>query len=287
MILGSRIAARGDRRAQLLAPQRVRQAGARSSAGSMGEVRLHIWPDAPAREDIHGHAWAYESIVLAGELTEIAYREAPTGEGEAMWRHSYRRVQGPAVLVRRSEPGSPRRAGRSSGPRVGDLSGGSHDHVHRFYASLTPAVTLLRVGPSVTRTRRSIVRRREPPPITTPRPTTRDDVRQWIGYVADDVDGDGRDLGSRAAGNHSLQNAVGAAGERAGAATATTADQSDSRSRVEAATPGASRPKPARMASGLPCGMNCTGTPSTRTRGVTPPCSARRAATADPMPPSR
>ncbi len=37
-------------------------------------------------------AWTYESIVLAGELTEVAYRESESGEDDAMWRHSYRRV---------------------------------------------------------------------------------------------------------------------------------------------------------------------------------------------------
>jgi hypothetical protein len=154
----------------------------------VGEVRLHIWPEHPHDEDIHGHGWAYESIVLTGELTEIAYREAPPGEGEAMWRHSYRRVRGRQFSFRAAHPVHLRPIGGPSVHVVGDLSGGTHHHVHRLFASMTPAVTLLRVGRDVTWSSAVYRQTAEPPPIRIPRPTTIEDVRQWIGYVADLLD---------------------------------------------------------------------------------------------------
>jgi hypothetical protein len=149
-----------------------------------GELRLHVWPEHPHAENIHGHAWDYESIVLAGELTEIAYREGEPGEGQAMWRHSYSRVRrrrfafGDASLVHLRAVGGPQLHA------VGDRSGRSHDHIHRFYASITPAATLLRVGPPVTPSSSVYRLTAEPPPITTPRPTTSTDVRHWIERVA-------------------------------------------------------------------------------------------------------
>ena len=154
-----------------------------------GEVRLHIWPRHPHDEDIHGHAWKYESIVLAGELTEAAYRESESGEDDAMWRHSYRRVGaqqfafGAARAVHLTAVGVP------SVHVVGDLSRRKHDHIHRFFASKTPAATLLRVGPSLSPTSSVYRRTAEPPPIRTPRPTSGDELRQWLGFVADLVDG--------------------------------------------------------------------------------------------------
>jgi hypothetical protein len=53
---------------------------------------------------------------------------------------------------------------------------------------MTPAVTLLRVGRDVTWSSAVYRQTAEPPPIRIPRPTTIEDVRQWIGYVADLLD---------------------------------------------------------------------------------------------------
>jgi hypothetical protein len=152
-----------------------------------GEVRLHVWPQHPHDEDVHGHAWAYESIVLAGELAEIAYREAEPNNGQAMWRHWYRRVGrrqfafgGSSLVHLRAVSGPQLHA-------VGDRSGGSYDHIHRFFASKTPAATLVCVGPLVTPSSTVYRLTAEPPPITTPRPTTSEDVRQWIEHVAQAV----------------------------------------------------------------------------------------------------
>jgi hypothetical protein len=218
-----------------------------------GQVRLHVWPDLPDDHDIHDHGWPYESIVLMGELTEIAFRESAFGEGRPMWRHSYRQiglrrfaVVGP-TSVRLAEHGGVRVHS------VGEVSGGSPDHIHRFFATLAPAATLLRVGPIVRQSSYVYRPTAEPPHVIAPRPTTRDDVREWIGYLAEVVE-------------PSLPA---------------------SSARADAATPGPSRPNPARIASGLPWGMYCTGTPRTSIRGMTPPCSASRPAMAVPMPPSR
>lgn len=154
----------------------------------VGEVRLHIWPAHPHDEDIHGHSWTYESTVLAGELTEVAYREAVSGEGEAMWRHSYRRVRGRRFAFGTASPVHLATVDGRAVHAVGDRSGGTRHHVHRFYASMTPAVTLLRVGPSLTWTSSVYRHTAEPPPITTPRPTSSDELRQWLGFVAEITD---------------------------------------------------------------------------------------------------
>ncbi len=155
----------------------------------VGEVRLHIWPAHPHDEDIHGHSWTYESTVLAGELTEVVYQETAHGEGEAMWRHSYRRVRDRRFSFGAVRPVHLATVGGAAVHAVGHRSGGTRRHVHRFYASLTPAVTLLRVGPSLTWTSSVYRRTAEPPPIRTPRPTSGDELRQWLGFVADLVDG--------------------------------------------------------------------------------------------------
>jgi hypothetical protein len=67
---------------------------------------------------------------------------------------------------------------------VGGVSGGRPDHIHRFFASKAPAATLLRVGPIVRRSSYVYRPTAEPPQVVAPRPTTRDDVCEWIGYLA-------------------------------------------------------------------------------------------------------
>jgi hypothetical protein len=149
-----------------------------------GQVRLHIWPGLPTADDIHGHAWYYASTVLTGQLSEITYREAPQGKGWPMWRHSYGGVgqrrftfidPHPTNLVEVSEP-VVRQAGATSG--------GSPDHIHRFFALRTPAATVLRVGPVVERSSHVYRPTAEPPRIMAPRPTTPTEVGDWAAYLA-------------------------------------------------------------------------------------------------------
>jgi hypothetical protein len=149
-----------------------------------GQVRLHVWPDLPEGQDIHDHGWAYESIVLVGELTEIAFRESAIGAGRPMWRHSYRQVGLRRFAV--VDP-TPVRLAELAEPQVhavGGVSGGRPEHIHVFSPQLTPAATLLRVGPIVRQSSYVYRPTPEPPHVIAPRPTTRDDVREWIGYVA-------------------------------------------------------------------------------------------------------
>lgn len=153
-----------------------------------GQLRLHVWPALPAADDIHGHAWSYESIVLTGALSEVTYLESATDHGQLMWRHSYGQI-GP----RRFAFGDPIavRLVESDGPVVhaaGDRSGGSRDHIHRFFASQAPAATMLRVGQVVDRSSRVYRLTAEPPQTMAPRPTSRRDVAEWIGYVAQSID---------------------------------------------------------------------------------------------------
>jgi hypothetical protein len=150
----------------------------------MGQVRLHIWPDMLAEGDIHDHAWDYKSTTLAGEVTEIVYHESVSREGSPAWRHTYDRVGHrrfafvDPTAVRLAESADPHVHG------VGEVSGGRPDHIHRFFASKAPAATLLRVGPIVRRVSYVYRATAEPPHVVAPRPTTLDDVREWIGYVA-------------------------------------------------------------------------------------------------------
>jgi hypothetical protein len=149
-----------------------------------GQVRLHVWPEVPTMDDIHGHAWYYASIVLAGELSEVTYREVGQLEGQPMWRHSYGGVGNrqftfidphPVNLVDVTEPVV---------RRAEDVSGGSPSHIHRFVASQAPAATLLRVGPVLRRSSHVYRLTAEPPQIVAPRPTTPTEVREWAIYIA-------------------------------------------------------------------------------------------------------
>jgi hypothetical protein len=154
-----------------------------------GQVRLHVWPDLPDDDDIHGHAWAYESTTVDGELTEIAYRESPSGGGLPMWRHSYAQVGHRCFAFVDPTPVGLTEHGGRRVHAIGGVSGGGPDHTHRFFASKAPAATLLRVGPVVSRSSHVYRPTAEPPQVVAPRPTTRDDVREWIGYLAGVVEG--------------------------------------------------------------------------------------------------
>jgi len=149
-----------------------------------GQLRLHVWPRLPAADDIHGHAWSYESIVLAGGLSEITYREVRSGEGRQMWRHSYGQVG-----HRRFAFADPVHVHlvEVTGPvvrRAGEASSGTPGHVHRLFASEVPAATMLRVGPVVERSSHVYRPTAEPLQIIAPRPTSRADVAQWVAHLA-------------------------------------------------------------------------------------------------------
>ncbi len=148
----------------------------------VGQLRLHVWPELPVDDDIHGHAWHYESVVVGGELREIRYHETESNEGQPIWRHSYgvvghrRFTLGDPCLVRLAQR-------EHVDLRPGDRSGGMPGYVHRFFATFAPAVTMLRVGPIVNPT--SFVYRAEAVPLraVVPRPTTRADVAEWVDHV--------------------------------------------------------------------------------------------------------
>jgi len=148
-----------------------------------GQLRLHVWPVLPDEDDIHGHAWRYESVVVGGELTEITYRVGHDGTGQQMWRHAYGQVghrrftltdAAPVHLV-------------ESGPPVvfgpGAASGGTPGHIHRFYASKAPAVTMLRVGPVLAASSDVYRSTPEPRQALAPRPTSRADVAEWVDHA--------------------------------------------------------------------------------------------------------
>jgi hypothetical protein len=149
-----------------------------------GQLRLHVWPEVPAVDDIHGHAWYYASIVLTGELAEITYREAQQGEGRSMWRHSYGQVGHRRFALVDAHPVHLVQVGGPVVRQAGEASGGSPDHIHRFFASRAPAATMLRVGPVVERSSHVYRPTAEPPQIMAPRPTTATEVGEWAAYLA-------------------------------------------------------------------------------------------------------
>jgi hypothetical protein len=154
-----------------------------------GQVRLHVWPDLPNDDDIHGHAWDYESTTVAGELTEVTYRESSPREGRPMWRHSYSQVGHRRFAFVDATPVCIAEHGLRRVYEVGDASGGSPDHIHRFFPTMAPAATLLRVGPVDRRSSNVYRPTADPPHVVAPRPTTRVEVREWIGYLAQVVEG--------------------------------------------------------------------------------------------------
>lgn len=154
-----------------------------------GQLRLHVWTNVADDDDIHDHAWAYESTTLAGELSEIVYQKAPRGTGLQVWRHSYDRVGHRRFAMVDPTPVGLAESDWRRAYAVGDVSGGGPDHIHRFFASKAPAATLLRVGPILRRSSYVYRTAAEPPQVVAPRPTTRDDVREWIGYLAGVLEG--------------------------------------------------------------------------------------------------
>jgi hypothetical protein len=150
-----------------------------------GQLRLHVWPEATDDDDVHDHAWHYESVVVGGDLREIRYREAAdvdTG-GTPMWRHSYGMTG-----HRRFTLCDPEQVDIIEDPKAldwhtGDRSGGAPGHVHRFFPVTAPTVTMLRVGPILTRYSHVYRTDSSPQPVLAPRPTTQVDVAEWLSYV--------------------------------------------------------------------------------------------------------
>jgi hypothetical protein len=149
-----------------------------------GQLRLHVWPEPTDDDDVHDHAWQYESVVVDGDLREIRYREVEDPEsGVPMWRHSYGMTGHREFTLC-----DPVRVAVAANPvpldwHTGDRSGGAPGHVHRFFAVTAPTVTMLRVGPI--RTPFSHVYRADatPQPVLAPRPTTWSDVAEWVDHV--------------------------------------------------------------------------------------------------------
>jgi hypothetical protein len=149
-----------------------------------GQLRLHVWPTLPDDHgDVHGHAWNYASVVVDGELCEMVYEETPSDDGWEMWRHSYPRVGDRRFMLTDPVPVRLRTAGPPVVLRSGDTSGGSPDHVHCFYASSTPAVTMLRVGPVLVDCSHVYRPTAEPEQAVVPRPTSRADVAEWVDHT--------------------------------------------------------------------------------------------------------
>jgi hypothetical protein len=149
-----------------------------------GQLRLHVWPKVPAADDIHGHAWFYESIVLTGELCEITYREAPQDGGRLMWRHSYGQVDHRRFAFVNPHPVHLAQRGGPVVRRAGEASGGSPDHIHRFIPSRAPAATMLRVGPVVKPSSPVYRPTAERSQMLAPQPTTPSEVGEWVAYLA-------------------------------------------------------------------------------------------------------
>lgn len=149
-----------------------------------GQVRLHIWPETSDDDDVHSHAWNYASVVIGGALGDVGYRETPWEDGVTVWRHTYGQTAHRRFAL--AEP-VPVRIARKVDREwtTGDRAGGSPDYIHRFFAVRAPAATMLRVGPIARRY--SHVYRFDPVPrqAVEPRPTTRADVVDWLGLVAD------------------------------------------------------------------------------------------------------
>jgi hypothetical protein len=149
-----------------------------------GQVRLHVWPEPSDDDDVHDHAWYYQSVVIGGRLREVVYREVGSDQpGEEMWRHSYgmtahRRftLSDPVPVRIVAEP-------RARDYEAGARSGGGPEHVHRFFAVDAPAVTMLRVGPILVPCSQVYRPESAPQPVLVPRPTSRADVGRWVDHV--------------------------------------------------------------------------------------------------------
>jgi hypothetical protein len=149
-----------------------------------GQVRLHVWPNASCDDDVHDHAWQYESVVVGGDVREVRYREAADHEvGDEMWRHSYGMTGHRRFTLRDPVPVCIVREPHVHDFRTGERSGGAPGHVHRFFAVTAPTVTLLRVGPIVASFSHVYRSESAPQPALVPRPTSRADVAEWVDHV--------------------------------------------------------------------------------------------------------
>jgi hypothetical protein len=149
-----------------------------------GQVRLHVWPGASGDDDVHDHAWQYESVVVVGDVREVRYREASDDEvGDEVWRHSYGMTEHRRFTLRDPVPVRIVMEPRPHDFHSGDRSGGAPGHVHRFFAVTAPTVTLLRVGPILTPFSHVYRTESAPQPALVPRPTSRADVAEWVDHV--------------------------------------------------------------------------------------------------------
>jgi hypothetical protein len=148
-----------------------------------GQLRLHVWPTARADDDVHDHAWQYESVVVGGDVREVRYREVADEVGNEMWRHSYGMTGHRRFTLRDPVPVRVVKEPHSHDFHTGDRSGGAPGHVHRFFAVTAPTVTLLRVGPILTPFSHVYRTESAPQPALVPRPTSRADVAEWVDHV--------------------------------------------------------------------------------------------------------
>jgi hypothetical protein len=149
-----------------------------------GQVRLHVWPTARADDDVHDHAWQYESVVVGGDVREVRYHEAADDEvGDEMWRHSYGMTGHRRFTLRDPAPVRIVQEPHSYAFHSGERSGGAPGHIHRFFAVTAPTVTLLRVGPILTPFSHVYRTGSAPQPALLPRATSRADVAEWVDHV--------------------------------------------------------------------------------------------------------
>jgi hypothetical protein len=116
-------------------------------ASGVPQLRLHVWPTAHPGDDIHDHAWAYRSLVLAGALCEARYDvvAGPDADAEDFWRHTYRPAGGGRFQLDAPQPVRLReQETRVLSP--GDRATGDEACIHFISAIRFPAVTLLSVG---------------------------------------------------------------------------------------------------------------------------------------------
>ena len=150
-----------------------------------GQLRLHVWPQVGDEDDIHSHGWSYASVVIGGTVGDLSYAETSTDEGVPMWRHAYGQTAHRRFALADPVPVRIVPTADNREWTTGDRSGGTPAYTHRFFAVRAPAVTMLRVGPAVEPY--SYVYRSDPVPrqAVVPRATTRADVVEWLGLVAE------------------------------------------------------------------------------------------------------
>jgi hypothetical protein len=152
-------------------------------ASGAPQLRLHVWTTPRGEDDIHDHAWAYRSLVLAGAVREVRYADVDPGPDTAeLWRHSYRPTGGGRFHLDAPQRVSLRvRQTRILTPGV--LARGGAECIHRFSAIMFPAVTLLAVGRPV-RCWSSVFRLAPVIDLTLkPVPATPDEVATWVAFA--------------------------------------------------------------------------------------------------------